>query len=306
MCVSMIRVSQHRIGVALHSRPVPKRRASSRQQWYSLRPSALCLQDKHKSPVRPKYCNSTPLSQTVQLSWFNMSSPKVLPHGFQEDLQRAHALRNPTPPPKDAISPKYILPDNFLKGPAPDIKRSDINFVKANLPEYAGAWAVVLDGVMTEEECNQLVAAAEATTGGKWERAMVNVGRGMQAMYEDTRKCGRIIWDNREVMAKLWARIEGSVPEIHQLKNWADVTGNGPYKRNETWEVTRLNERGRYLKYTGGEYFKGKDKLESWYQLLNKQRTAMDATRPPIAPNGRTSRFTCISTTPWLRTERSC
>jgi hypothetical protein len=34
------------------------------------------------------------------------------------------------------------------------------------------------------------------------------------------------------------------------------VTGNGPAKRGETWKVTRLNERGRYLKYTGGEYFK--------------------------------------------------
>jgi hypothetical protein len=57
-------------------------------------------------------------------------------------------------------------------------------------------------------------------------------------------------------MAKLWARIEASVPEIHRLQNWALVTGNGPAKRGETWKVTRLNERGRYLKYTGGEYFK--------------------------------------------------
>lgn len=154
------------------------------------------------------------------------------------------------------------LPEDFLDGPAPTIKRSTINFTKDNLPEYDDKWAVVLDNVLSEEECAQLVAAAEATTDGKWERALVNIGGGMQAMYEDTRKCGRIIWDNRELMAKLWARIEGQVPEIHRLEKWADVTGNGPAKRNEVWKVTRLNDRGRFLKYVGGEYFKGMYYLE--------------------------------------------
>jgi hypothetical protein len=149
------------------------------------------------------------------------------------------------------------LAEGFLDGPAPNIKRTTINFAEHNLPEYDDKWAVVLDGVLSEEECEQLVKAAEATTDGTWERALVNIGGGMQAMYEDTRKCGRIIWDNRELMAKLWARIEGEVPEIHRLDKWADVTGNGPARRNEVWKVTRLNDRGRFLKYIGGEYFKG-------------------------------------------------
>jgi hypothetical protein len=86
---------------------------------------------------------------------------------------------------------------------------------------------------------------------------MVNVGSGQQRLYEDTRKCGRIIWDDRDMVAKLWARIADSVPDIHQLQNWADVTGIGPAKRQEIWKVTRLNERMRFLKYVGGEYFKG-------------------------------------------------
>jgi hypothetical protein len=86
---------------------------------------------------------------------------------------------------------------------------------------------------------------------------MVNVGNGQQRLFEDTRKCGRIIWDDRDMVAKLWARIADSVPDIHQLQNWADVTGIGPAKRKETWKVTRLNDRMRFLKYTGGEYFKG-------------------------------------------------
>jgi hypothetical protein len=154
------------------------------------------------------------------------------------------------------MSSAYKLPEGFLKGPAPKLERTQIDFTEEGLPCYDGLWAVILDGVMSEEECEQLVAAAEATTDGKWERAMVNIGGGMQAMYEDTRKCGRIIWDNEVLMARLWARIEGAVPEIHRLENMVEVTGNGPAKRNEVWKVTRLNERARFLKYIGGEYFK--------------------------------------------------
>lgn len=155
-------------------------------------------------------------------------------------------------------SKKFELPKGFLDGPAPNLERADVNWKKGSLPEYDGLWAVVLDGVISEQECDQLVAAAEATTDAKWERAMVNIGGGMQMLYEDTRNCGRIIWDNPDLVAKVWDRIEGAVPEIHTLKSWADVTGNGPAVRKEVWKMTRLNERMRFLKYTGGEYFKGK------------------------------------------------
>jgi hypothetical protein len=149
------------------------------------------------------------------------------------------------------------LPKGFLEGPAPNLTKSKIDFTKGGIPAYEGKWAVVLDGVMTKEECKQLVAAAEATTGGKWERAMVNIGGGNQAMLEDTRKCGRIIWDSRDLMEKLWNRVKDAVPEIHSLENWPEVTGPGPAKRKEVWKVTRLNDRARFLKYVGGEYFKG-------------------------------------------------
>lgn len=157
-----------------------------------------------------------------------------------------------------ASSKKFELPEGFLEGPAPHIKKFNVNWKKGGIPEYDGLWAVVLDGVLSEEECDTFVSAAEATTDGKWERAMVNIGGGRQALYEDTRNCGRIIWDSRDLVGRLWTRIEDSVPEIHRLQGWADVTGNGPVKRNEVWKVSRLNERMRFLKYVGGEYFKGR------------------------------------------------
>ncbi|CAN9474095.1 unnamed protein product [Alternaria alternata] len=183
-----------------------------------------------------------------------MAANKVLPAGFKEDLLRTQKRREPV---ESSPAPStFALPNGFLEGPAPNLTKSKIDFRKAGILENENAWAVILDGVLSEDECNTLIQAAEATTNGTWERAMVNIGGGMQAMYEDTRKCSRIIWDNKDIMAKLWERIEASVPEIHRLQNWALVTGNGPAKRGETWKVTRLNERGRYLKYTGGEYFK--------------------------------------------------
>ncbi|KAF2246472.1 oxidoreductase domain-containing protein [Trematosphaeria pertusa] len=155
-----------------------------------------------------------------------------------------------------AAAQKFELPADFLDGPAPNLTKSVVDFKRERLPEYEGLWAVVLDGVLTEKECEMLVAAAEATADGKWERAMVNIGGGFQALYEDTRKCGRIIYDSPEIVAKVWARVEGAVPEIHRLRNWPKVTGNGPLKRQEVWKMTRLNERMRFLKYVGGEYFK--------------------------------------------------
>lgn len=155
--------------------------------------------------------------------------------------------------------PKQVrLPKGFLDGPAPNLTQHRVNFTEHGLPEYDRFWAVVLDGVLTTEECDTIVAAAEETTNATWERAMVNIGGGHQALYEDTRKCGRIIWDNTELAEKLLQRLDtATLSEIDRLEDWANVTGFGPAKRKEVWKMTRLNERLRFLKYTGGEYFKG-------------------------------------------------
>ena len=135
----------------------------------------------------------------------------------------------------------HSLPADFLSGPAPDLKPRSIDFTEVKLPGYRGLWAVILDGVLSSQECKLLVSAAEATTGGVWERAMVNIGQGRQAMYQDIRNCGRIIWDSPELVAKLWARIGAAVPEIHRLENRGHITGPGPVKRKEAWQMTRLN-----------------------------------------------------------------
>ena len=72
------------------------------------------------------------------------------------------------------------------------------------------------------------------------------------------RNCGRIIWDSQDVVDRVWKRIEHlpEVQEIVRLEDVPKVFGNGPQKRGEVWKFSRPNERMRFLKYVGGEYFR--------------------------------------------------
>lgn len=146
---------------------------------------------------------------------------------------------------------------DLLKGPAPALTVTRIDFTKTPLPQYKGRYAVVLDGVLSKQECEDLVNAAEAHSNGVWDRAKVNAGGGREVLATDTRNCGRIIWDSEEIVARLWSRIESSVPELRILKDSPLMTGWRPVKWGDVWKLTRLNERMRFLKYGKGEYFKG-------------------------------------------------
>lgn len=144
---------------------------------------------------------------------------------------------------------------NFLSTPA-DIIRKDIRWKETPLPEYNGFFATVLENCFTEAECNILVSMAEAQNNGVWEEAMINVGGGRQEKNLDARDCGRIIFDDRDVVEKIWNRVKVSVPEIEYLINVPSITGNGPAKRKEILKLSRLNERMRFLKYGEGQYFR--------------------------------------------------
>ena len=154
-----------------------------------------------------------------------------------------------------------------------EITKTVIDFKTTNLPEYKGLYATVLDNVFTEQACQTLINMAESTTGGEWEEAMVNVGNGKQRTIKDTRDCGRIIWDDFDMVATIWARIKDQVPEIHTLKNQSHITGYGPVKRNETWKMSRLNERMRFLKYQEDQYFRRKDNYAFPSPLQNMNLT---------------------------------
>ena len=149
------------------------------------------------------------------------------------------------------------LPSDVLSNPSPNIAVNRVDFVNTALPQYADKYAVILDNVLSSDECKLLIHAAETSATQGWERAMINVGGGRQQLMIDERNCGRVMWDSHEVVSKIWRRIEGvaAVQPIRRLEHVANITGNGPAKRDEVWEFTRLNERMRFLKYEGGEYF---------------------------------------------------
>ncbi|KAI9705934.1 MAG: hypothetical protein M1836_005340 [Candelina mexicana] len=144
--------------------------------------------------------------------------------------------------------------DSFLSGPGPKVTVTPIDFSET-LPNYSGLYAVILDNVLSPEECKTFVAAAEARTDGIWEPAMINVGGGRQELNLDARNCGRIIWDSAPMAEKLLARVYQYLPDIHELNQCPKITGHGPMKRGEKWMLSRLNERMRVLKYGPGQYF---------------------------------------------------
>lgn len=103
----------------------------------------------------------------------------------------------------------FVLPQDFLLNPlpSPPLVRP-IHFAQTPLVDYARYYAIVLDNVLSAEECDQLLRAAEATTKGEWEEAMVNIGGGRQALSTDVRNSGRIIWDSDVVTQRIWDRVK--------------------------------------------------------------------------------------------------
>ncbi|KAI4097217.1 MAG: hypothetical protein LQ344_000627 [Seirophora lacunosa] len=173
----------------------------------------------------------------------------------------------------------FSLPSDFLSKPTPNIHVEKIEFEKTKLPEYKGLYAVVLDNAFSSAECEDLLHAAEAQTGGKWEQAMINVGRGRQQLITDSRDCGRIIWDDTGIVTKIWDRVKDCVPEIWRLNGMAHVTGYGPVKRGETLIMSRLNERMRFLKYTEGQYFRREISYYTLHLYLNEPQSAAPGER---------------------------
>jgi len=146
----------------------------------------------------------------------------------------------------------------FLTSPAKKITVNRINFTAANLPEYEGLYAVVINGVLTTNECNALIRGAEASSVRGWEQATINIGEGQERLLTEERDCSRIIWDSPQIAERIWDRIEhiAQVREIVRLENAPLIVGQEPTKLGEVWKLSRPNEELRFLKYTPGQYFR--------------------------------------------------
>lgn len=170
----------------------------------------------------------------------------------------------------------------FLPAQAPaDVQCHQIDFTATDppLPKYKDLFAAVIENFLTPAECEELIRQAEASTvtptstTPAWERAMINVGNGKQALATDTRNCGRIIWDSPEVAQKLLDRLMPFLRDfgLDRIDNQLRVTGLAG--RRNVYHLTRLNERLRFLKYEGGEYFR--PHWDGFYRTPDRQEQSL-------------------------------
>lgn len=152
--------------------------------------------------------------------------------------------------------------------PAPaGIKAQILDFSKMSpglALSYPNHFALVIDNCFTQEECEQLIAIAETDKLG-WEHAQVNVGGGMQITALEIRNSRRIIRDDYDMASLILERVRPFLDEVQILQRegakWSMIMTPVKNSRKamtlsrEKWEMVRLNERMRFLKYGPGQYF---------------------------------------------------
>lgn len=181
------------------------------------------------------------------------------------------------------IPPTFLAP---LSDPS-NVTLTAVDFKNSTIPEYDGLYAVVLDGVLSADECDDLIRMAEMSAGGHraatadaqenveeeekkssdgWVPAMVNGGSGREYAMLDYRNSDRIIWDEKTLAKRIWTRClqaEGLKEQLGRLDGKGKQNGKFDgvlcSRRGRDWKITKqgLNERLRFLRYGEGQYFRG-------------------------------------------------
>lgn len=206
---------------------------------------------------------------------YNKSDPR-------SDNARSHGIPEGEPVQMHYASRDVAIPTDFLSltAPPPDaqpVTISPVDWTSSPLPEYKGLFAVVLENVLSPSECQTLIDLAESSvdvsrmnsTGdhGPWRPAMVNAGSGFEVLDSGYRNSDRIVWDQQEVVDRIWQRcLQGEAAEV--LRKRLDVLDGdeqlGAWRRRgpkwtvekQRWEFRRLNQRMRFLKYDAGQFFR--------------------------------------------------
>jgi len=88
---------------------------------------------------------------------------------------------------------------------------------------------------LSSDECRTLIESSEARG---FEEAKIDTGSG-QEIFKDIRNNDRVFFDDRELASQLFQKINPFVPNI--------ING---------WRLFSLNERFRFYRYKGQQYFK--------------------------------------------------
>lgn len=157
--------------------------------------------------------------------------------------------------------PVSLPADLLTSAPPKPVTASPIDWRSTPLPEWQGRHATVLDNVLTPQECALLLALAERSATDQarpWQPAMVNMGAGREVLEPAYRNSDRIVWDEDEVVRRLWARL--------RLARHADgapfFADDGPLAWaagdavDGGWRFWGLNRRMRFLRYGPGQFFR--------------------------------------------------
>lgn len=154
------------------------------------------------------------------------------------------------------------IPDDFLRStPTKPLVVKPVPFASSGLPEYEGCYAVTIDDILSKEECEALTRLAESSVPrtqapdfSPWQPAMVSLGMGFEVLSSDYRDSDRIIWDEQEMVDRIWARCvqaEGLEERLAVVTEEEDRVLGIP-----KWDFRHVNKRMRFLRYSKGQYFK--------------------------------------------------
>ncbi|KZT38248.1 hypothetical protein SISSUDRAFT_957281, partial [Sistotremastrum suecicum HHB10207 ss-3] len=120
--------------------------------------------------------------------------------------------------------------------------------------EYAKKFALVIDNLFTQADCDKLLAAAGVSLSEEnWEVAQINGGT---HEYTDTtyRNSGRKMIDDHELANWILEKLRPYLSEIAEIQTFKT---HGTHRRGpKKARLLRLNERLRFLRYGRGEFFK--------------------------------------------------
>lgn len=165
-----------------------------------------------------------------------------------------------TPAPKYTFNPIPLPPDFLTSTLAQPITLRRIDFTTTALPEYKFRRAFILDNVLSTQECTQLLALAEAASTLGWQQAMVSATPELEVLHTSYRNSDRLIWDQQEVVDRIWARVEDSGVLLVKVQddgaNDDDDGGGLLGDRQKRWVFEKLNPRMRFLRYGAGQFFR--------------------------------------------------
>lgn len=115
---------------------------------------------------------------------------------------------------------------------------------------------MIIDNVFTEADCKRLLDAAEASA--PWQVAGVNIGRNAEAVVIDPtyRNSDRILFDTHELSQWIFEKLKPYLDDIQTvpMKRTTVLVKETPTE-GMTVQLTRLNERLRFLRYDSGGFF---------------------------------------------------